>query len=339
MRKLMVNGIIKKTELKKLGEAVSKDSVFYVPVRSSDGISLVPFDTENEIDLNYSNFKKPAKRLFFPQNEMICTYNEDEMRDAPLNDEKRVLFGLRPCDVVSVNLLDKIFLDDKYTDPYYEIRRKNTVIISLGCKEPMNTCYCTSVGGSPSGNEGTDILARETDDSLLLESYSEKGEHFINTFSSFIKKPQKSDKDAVNKQSTNAEKKISKIDFSNTAEKLDKNFESPLWEEITRRCLGCGVCTFLCPTCHCFGIYDEKTGSVGSRSRVYDSCMFPFFTLEASGHNPRALIHERMRQRVMHKFLSTVKNFGDIFCVGCGRCIGCCPAGMDIRETVREVIK
>ncbi len=335
----MVNGKIKKSELKKLGEAVSKDSVFYVPVRSSKGVSLLPFDPANEIELNYSNFKRPPKNLFFPQSEMICAYKEGEMTDAPLPDEMRVVFGLRPCDVYSVSLLDKIFLDDNFTDPYYEIRRKNTVIISYACTQPLATCYCTSVGGSHSGKDGTDILARETDNYLLFESYSEKGDKFIDTFSSFFQKPQKADSDTADKRSSSTEKKIQIVDFTKTAEKLDKSFESPRWEEITRKCLGCGVCTFLCPTCHCFGIYDDGKSSRGKRSRVYDSCMFPFFILEASGHNPRALIRERMRQRVMHKFLSTVKIFGEIFCVGCGRCISQCPVSMDIRETVMEVVK
>lgn len=261
------------------------------------------------------------------------------MTDLPLSEEKAVIFGVRPCDALSLLYLDKIFIDEKFTDPYYRLRRDNSIIISLACRAPLKTCFCTSVGASPAGKEGADILAFEVKDSLIFEACSEKGQGFMESYSAIFKKPGKADIKARDEQVPAAEKRVQAIDLSGITEKLQGCFDSPPWEEISQRCLGCGVCTYSCPTCHCFGLYDEKAKLKGRRIRVQDSCMFPSFTLESSGHNPRTSNEERIRQRIMHKFRYTVENFKDIFCVGCGRCISNCPVNMDIRETLAEVIK
>ena len=122
-------------------------------------------------------------------------------------------------------------------------------------------------------------------------------------------------------------------------EKLRGMFEHPLWEDIHQRCLGCGVCTYLCPTCYCFDIQDIPSGhGQGTRIRSWDSCMFSSFTLQASGHNPRSSLKQRLRQRIMHKFNYFVENYGVLGCVGCGRCIKNCPAGIDIREIIQHIL-
>ena len=115
--------------------------------------------------------------------------------------------------------------------------------------------------------------------------------------------------------------------------KLDGIFEEEVWETITNNCLGCGACTYLCPTCHCFDITDEINGSgEGIRLRSWDSCQYSLFTKHASGHNPRVNKKQRMRQRIMHKFSYTVEKNEAIFCVGCGRCVHHCPVNLDIRD-------
>ncbi len=335
----MLQGLIKKEDLKKLIASVKKEGTFYGPIRGSEGLSLSELNPDDEVAFDYSNFKLPPKRQFFPWSEEICTYDTESMTEVPLPEEKVVIFGVRPCDAFSLLYLDKIFLDEKFIDPYYRGRRDNSIIISLACREPLKTCFCTSVGASPAGKEGADILAFEVKDSLIFEACSEKGKGFMETNSAIFKKPGEADIKARVEQVSAAEKKIQAIDLHEITEKLQGCFDSPLWEDISQRCLGCGICTYSCPTCHCFGLHDEKAGLKGRRIRVQDSCLFPSFTLEASGHNPRTSDKERMRQRIMHKFRYTVESFEDIFCVGCGRCIIKCPVNMDIRETLAEVIK
>ena len=335
----MLQGLLKKENIKKLISAVKKTGRFFGPVKGSEGMSLSELGPDDEPALDYSNLKLPPKRQLFPWSEVICTYGAENIAEAPVSGEKVVIFGVRPCDALSLTYLDKIFLDEKFIDPYYRSRKDNSVIISLACSEPLETCFCTSVGGSPAGREGADILAFVMKDSLLFEACSEKGRTFMDHHSAVFQKPGQADIKTRDEQASAAEKKVQMIGVSDITEKLKGNFDSPVWDKIAERCISCGVCAYLCPTCHCFGFYDEKAGLKGRRIRVQDSCMFSSFTIEASGHNPRTTGGERMRQRIMHKFRYTVENSGDIFCVGCGRCIGNCPVNIDIRESVAEVVK
>jgi ferredoxin len=343
----MVQGIIKKEDLKELIAAVRKDGSFYGPVMGSEGVSLSELGPDDEVALDYANFKLPAKRQFFPWSEVIYTYEGEDIADGSPPEEAsegiRVIFGVRPCDAHSLLCLDKVFLDGEFSDPYYRRRREHSLIISLACSDPLDTCFCTSVGGSPTGKEGADVLVFDVGDVLLFETVTPKGEAFMKAYSDLFEEPGAEETMARDAQALSAEKKVPAADVSGITERLQGNFDSPIWDEIAQRCLGCGICTYLCPTCHCFGLYDEahseEAGLRGRRIRVQNACMFPSFTLEASGHNPRSSYGERMRQRIMHKFRYTVENFGDIFCVGCGRCISDCPVNIDLRETIAEVLK
>lgn len=334
----MAAQVVRKNDLKKFIKAVKKKSTFVGPVSREGDVTLAVAGPDDELVLSYSNFKLPPKNLLFPKNELICTYDDEGMVEALPSAGETVIFGIRPCDALSLLYLDKVFLDEEFVDPYYQERRRSAVVVALACTEPLETCYCTSVGGSPVGKEGIDILAFDLQDALLFEDYSQKGQAFMKTYADYLQKPRKADLTSRNKISSEAPKKITPIDVSGLTDKLGKHFESSLWEETAQPCLGCGVCTFTCPTCHCFGLHDEQYGRRGIRMRVHDSCMFPSYSLEASGQNPRSANWERMRHRIMHKFHSTVRNFGDIFCVGCGRCILNCPVNLDIRETVAEVM-
>ena len=330
---------IKKEDLNKLIASVGKDGRFYGPLRGGDGVSLSPLGPDDQVALDYFNFTLPPKHLLLPRSEVICTYQGGEMTEAPVVDEKAVIFGVRPCDALSFHRLEKVFLDEKFADPYFRRRRDNSIVISLACSDPLETCFCTSVGGSPAGGEGADILAFDVGDRLLFEAVTARGEDFMKAQADIFEEPNDQDLKAREAQASGAEKKVSAVDVSGVTEKLQAQFDSPIWDTIAETCLGCGVCTYACPTCHCFGLYDEKADVKGGRIRVQDSCMFPSFTLEASGHNPRTSNGQRMRQRIMHKFRYTVENFGDIFCVGCGRCILHCPVNVDVRETIAEVNK
>ena len=126
------------------------------------------------------------------------------------------------------------------------------------------------------------------------------------------------------------------MDTKDIVEKLDKIFENELWKNISLKCLGCGICTFQCPTCHCFDIQDETTITNGARVRVWDTCMNPEYTLHASGHNPRPARMNRTRNRVYHKFNYYPKNYNVIACVGCGRCISDCPVNIDIIDVIDQ---
>jgi len=115
------------------------------------------------------------------------------------------------------------------------------------------------------------------------------------------------------------------------------DWNHPIWIDLAQKCLGCGVCAFLCPTCHCFDIQDCMKGTQGSRFRCWDTCQFEKFTLMGAGHNPRPSKKERTRQRVFHKFKYSVERYRILGCVGCGRCIAACPVNIDVRQVIKEL--
>ena len=333
----MKRGKIDKADLRKLLKAVSETTRCVGPVADRVGVKLEELTGDSTLEFAFDNFRLSPKLWFFPRSEVIASGEGAVLTAVPLAGPPTVLFGLRPCDAASLELLDKIFLDEAYLDPYYKNRRENTTIISLACNEPDPACFCTSVGGGPGATAGADVIAVDLGGEFLFEALTDKGDAFLNQHEKLLAAPAADDDAAKAKVIAAAEAKLKPIKTDGLSDKLGELFDAPIWEAIGERCVGCGTCTYLCPTCHCFGIYDEKAGGNVQRIRMQDACMFPQFTVEASGHNPRATQGARARQRVMHKFSYTVDNVGETFCVGCGRCVSHCPVNIDIREILEEV--
>jgi len=282
----------------------------------------------------------PPKSVLFPQTETLYEYEAGGTElIMPEEPEEKVLLGVRPCDARALTIVDKLFSWD-IDDPYYVNKRENTTIIGLACQEPGINCFCTSLGGGPASTEGIDLLLTDLGEGYLLQPLTEKGEKLCQDAGELLVEAAGEDRQAAESlHQEAAEKIVRKIEVDTIPQKLEELWESPLWKNISDACLGCGACTFLCPTCHCFDIQDEMEGFEGRRCRVWDSCMFEEYTLHTSGHNPRPTRRERTRNRVNHKYSYFVKNFGTIACVGCGRCIDNCPVNIDILDILSQVVK
>lgn len=292
-----------------------------------------------EAKLDFYNTKEPAKKLFFAQCETLFSFSKDGKVEAPkLKQEKqRIIFGLRPCDAKSLAILDRVFGDDDYNDPYYLEKRNNTIIFTLGCTDPQNSCFCTSLGFGPGSKDGSDVFVCDLGDSYLFEGVTEKGKQLIEKIPGVTNADEK-DIAKAREAAKKTEGKINReVEMEGFAERLAELFDNSIWDEIHQKCIACGACTYICPTCHCFDILDQDTENGGERIRIWDSCMYPQFTLEASGHNPRATSKGRMRQRIMHKFSYFMDNHKMFACVGCGRCVRACPAGMNILKAIEKI--
>ena len=335
----MQQAALDKKNLEKFVGAMLKRGKVRGPVSDAGTGSVVLGDLSkaSELVLDYANFKLPPKREFFPQCENIATFDAGGLRQAVQSGENAIVFGIRPCDARSFLCLDKVFDDAHYTDPYYRNRRDHALVIALACEKPGYACFCSSVGGGPAAAAGADILACILADSLVFEALSEKGQSFLEENKALLRNPTPGELQKRKQQEEHSRTAPTRIRIDSVPREIGKNFDSPLWDTMAETCLGCGVCTFLCPTCHCFDLFDERQEKGGRKLRVHDACMFASFTREASGHNPRGKRGDRLRQRVMHKFSYAPEKFGDIFCVGCGRCIMHCPSNIDIRETVSRV--
>lgn len=269
---------------------------------------------------------EPIKKFFLSPSEWLFKEKYEEGRnlleDMPLPKNKRIIIGARHCEARALDLLDKVF-DSEYKDSSYVNDRRRTIIIGMSCLRPDKYCFCTSMGGSPAGTSGMDAVIFGVEGGFAVEMLTDKGRDIFTPIGKELNasmvKAWESDKEKIKNL---LEKKIK------APESLDSVFESDYWGKVSFACVGCGICTFLCPSCHCFDLVAEER----KRLRCYDGCAFGDFTLEASGVNPRPTKKERYRQRVFHKFDYFKKNFGENLCVGCGRCIRHCPVKMDIAE-------
>ncbi|MCD4818752.1 MAG: 4Fe-4S dicluster domain-containing protein [Candidatus Cloacimonetes bacterium] len=336
---------IKKTELSGLINYLSEKYQVFAPVKDGKKTSFQKIKSADEIIDSIPNTNLSPKSIFFPQAEVLFKYDENGIK-VPKKDEKPfAVWGMRNCDAKSVLMLNKVFgnahqiPDNKmYNDPYWKQKYDSSLIFGLACNAPLSTCFCNWFDGGPFDEKGSDVFVIETDDHFIMNGISEKGKKFLKEY----KKDDKSDidKEKIESLKQKAESYLSeKVDISNIYDKLNKIWDEPIWEEISSKCINCGACTFVCSTCHCFDVSDEGKSGKGQRIRLWDSCMFPIFTNEASGHNPRGVSVQRVKQRVMHKYNYFMDNYNEHLCTGCGRCVLVCPVNLDIREILKKIIK
>ncbi len=303
------------------------------PVRNEERVEFAQVTSAQPVELDYVQTSRPAKSVVFPRYEQMLRFQiagKDVQADevAPQS-PPTVLFGLHPCDAASFATLQAIFTWDS-PDAYFEPKLAQTTVIGLSCTHGDGYCFCTSVGGGPGATRGSDLLLTPLDvERFLAEILTDKGQTVVALAPHLFAPANGAVKD-------NALAKVTpRFRADDLAQGLPALFpKNDVWVEQSLRCLGCGACAFVCPTCSCFDIQDERQRYSGVRLRCWDSCGFGLFTLHASGHNPRAKQSERWRQRVMHKFSYQPERLRVLGCVGCGRCSRSCPADMNLAEHV-----
>jgi sulfhydrogenase subunit beta (sulfur reductase) len=279
------------------------------------------------------------KEFLFPRTEALYRYtfkgSTVTIEDPAGPERPQVLFGVRSCDAAGLARLDEIFLSGR-KDPLYAARREATTVVAAGCAAADPECFCTAVGGSPVGTEGADLqLLPLADGSWLLTALTDKGEALVGEAAASWGQSGKKEhgRSAELEQSVSEQIARNPIQHEWSA-LLEAGFESPAWDRLAEHCLGCSICAYVCPSCSCFDMNHDANAWCGEQCRSWDACTFGLFTLHASGHNPRETRGERYRQRVLHKFSFTGEGEDHFRCVGCGRCVALCPAGLDIGEIV-----
>ncbi|MDW7649955.1 MAG: 4Fe-4S dicluster domain-containing protein [Bacillota bacterium] len=332
---------ISKAKLSEFWQALSAEAKLYVPAKTDGVLNFAPWQDGLDVDLTTLNVFIPPKKFFYPQTETILKYEFGE--DLLLEDyackagENTIIFGVRPCDVSSFAMMDKVYLGDP-VDEAYRRRREMTTVVALGCGEPDETCFCQSFDIEPGKAPGADVLAVDTGEELVLTAQSQKGEDLLAPLNGLLEEANSGDENKIKDAQEHAkEGYVTSANIQGIMEKLDGMFEDAYWDRLYKRCIACGTCTFVCPTCHCFDVQEYAAGSSGERIRCWDACMFSDFTLMGHGHNPRPSQKERVRQRFMHKLNYFPHQHGDYACVGCGRCVRKCPVNLDILEVINAV--
>jgi len=332
---------ISKKDIGKLLSQWNQEFAVFVPSKEGDATKMARWDGEDTSFLDwYRNTVIPPKASFLPSLEEMFRFQKDKgsyQLELPVSDgQKQLIFAIRPCDANAVAILDMTFKDG-YEDPYYLSRRKNTLLVGLGCTNPGESCFCTSLGSDPFDSTNVDIMLSDIGDEFLIEGVTKAGKELIARTGGLEEATEADDAKAKEVKEASYRKVTRKIDTKDIGEKLSACFENEdYWEKVAAKCISCGICTLLCPTCYCFDINDELVKQEGTRIRSWDSCAFPIYT-KMPMENPREKKWHRVRQKVCHKYEFYPMNFDVIACTGCGRCIRLCPVNWDIAQTIDSV--
>ncbi len=259
----------------------------------------------------------------------------------PLEAAPRYAFvGVRSCDLAAIGVQDRVFIGDTYTDPDYKARREGAFIVAVNCGEAGNTCFCVSMETGPKATSGFDLALTELLDGehrFLVEVGSERGGELLAEVGG--RAAEEADESAAAEVSESCAGQMGReLDTDGIKELLYRNMEHPRWAKVADRCLTCGNCTLVCPTCFCATVEDtsDLAGEEAKRVRAWDSC----FTLDHSyihGGSVRNSPSSRYRQWMTHKLATWIDQFGQSGCVGCGRCITWCPVAIDITEEAAAI--
>ena len=328
-------------KIDQLFSLLAEKNTLYIPQDTEAGAKFEKWEEGKKLS-NALNTVRSAKDFFFPQTENLMDFKVEgktiEVIDTRSESEDFVIFGVRACDVKSFEVLDRVFLSEP-VDSYYKNRREHGIIMSLACTKPQETCFCKTFDIDAASPEG-DVVCYKTDDVLYMNAQSEKGEALMAALSGIT---EDADESAVSEQQKLIHERIEKLPLASLSkdafgkDKTEKFFNAPEWKELSDTCLGCGTCTFVCPTCQCYDIKDFNTGHGIKRFRCWDSCMYSDFTKMSAGQ-PRLTQLERFRQRFMHKLVYYPTNNDGLFsCVGCGRCMAKCPIQMNIVKVMKKL--
>ncbi len=329
---------ISKKEVASLLQKWSQQFTVLAPSKASGVAAMAEWDGKDASFLDwYRNTVVPPKASFLPPMEEMFRFGKGEegyQIDPPSkNGHKQLLFGVRPCDARAMAILDLTF-EDAYKDPYYLEKRKNTVLVGLGCTNPCESCFCTSMGATPTDSTNVDLMLIDIGDAFLIEEVTDKGKELTKG----LKEATKADETEAEKSKKAAYDKVTrKLDTEGIKDKLLGSFDDEeFWENVAAKCISCGICTLLCPTCFCFDINDEMVKGEGTRFRSWDSCGFSLYT-KMPMENLRSEKWRRVRQKVCHKYEFYPMAFDVIACTGCGRCIRLCPVNWDITQVIESV--
>ncbi|MFA6000535.1 MAG: 4Fe-4S dicluster domain-containing protein [Thermoleophilia bacterium] len=327
-------------KLEALLHLLAKSSSLWTPTAIEDAAGTVTFEpwkpgTAPVLD-RFTTLS--AKELLLPATEKLFSFTyslsegEESVEIEPEGQTgETILFGARACDAKAIKVLDALFMQpagEAYGDDQYRRRRLDLTVITIACTTCDAACFCSSFENGPAEKSGSDVFLYPVEGGWIAEGITDRGGDLIGGDSftdSGIDPPE-----LVVTRS---------VDIAGLQEKLPEIFANiDFWQEATAKCLSCGYCTYTCPTCYCFNIFDEmRSDREGERLRGWDACIFNLYTRETSGHNPRPTIAKRYRNRIGHKFSYYPANQGETLCTGCGRCIRGCPAGLDIRDVLTGV--
>ena len=334
----MKNRILQKEKVQGYLKSLMSEYKVVAPMeRKNSPAEFKELKAGDEPILDGSKMMMTAKDYILPRYEALLRVNAkkgSEKIEALLPKAiPTVMLGVWLPDAQGLQVLDKVFLDDKFPDPYYKTRRENTIIVATVPNENRWSWFCTSIDDVDTWKEKTDAVMYDIGDSYYFEVFSEKGAKITDNP---LFADASSEDSAKQMEIWQNFKNMPSQSFCENKKYENLEWDNPIWADIAQRCISCGMCSYMCPTCSCFDVQDEVCGDCVERYRCRDTCQFEDFTLMGAGHNPRSQQLPRSRQRLLHKFKYQGEQLGITGCTGCGRCIELCPVNIDIREALNQ---
>lgn len=336
---------IAKDKIDSLFELIGSKQPLYLPVDNNSGkADFAKWQKGTKLSEKLKTTRS-AKDFFFPKTEHLVSYEmsgkEVKVVDPRKNVEDFVIFGVRACDARGFTAIDNVYLNMNPVDSYYKNRREHGTVIVLACNEPAKTCFCSTFGIDASlAKPAGDVSCWLADGKYYFEANTDKGKAFVENAKSAL---EDADTSAVEACRKDIAEKVEKLPFAHLdlskfqGKDMLKIFNSKIWDKVSEPCVGCGTCTYVCPTCMCFDVRDFATSNGVRQVRCWDSCMYNDFT-QMAAENPRHTQKERSRQRFMHKLMYyPMAHDGMFSCVGCGRCVENCPVNMNIVKVIKAV--
>jgi ferredoxin len=326
-------------KLKPFLDAVAGEMELYIPEKSGEHYIYKKYDSSKEVKSNNIRACTPVKEFLFPLHEVAATFPKS---GEPKKITPFAVFGLKDCDIKSIKILDKIFAEDEFQDTLYMSRREKMFIISTDCIDPGQSCFCNLFDGKGFSHDGFDLNVAKIKDGFIIEAGSKKGNDFIKKRSDLLADVPTA---LLAERDKNRAQTQKQLEQNNTALQFDAKIReivensnsSDVFDAEAKNCIECQACTRVCPTCHCFYLYDTRQKDYFAKMKMWDSCMRTAYAAVAGGANPRKVLGDRIKHRLMHKFVHFLDRYGISMCVGCGRCVDADAGGMDLREILKKL--
>jgi len=330
---------IAKENLKKWLIDLKTQAEVLTPAKANALWTYRNFDAQ-DIPRDFQNSRLPPKGLFLESLRALFEWKSPggslQVHPLPALDGPRVIFGLRPCDARALKILESVFARD-YPDVFYLRNLSRTLILGQACRVQCEGSFCGEMGIDSQDSTDFDVFFREVPQGYIARAITARGTALLERRD--LSEESSAEEWNLARSEPRGSRERPLFDLERVKAAVAESFpDENFWKRVSAKCINCGVCTYLCPTCHCFDLCDLQMPGQGIRFRCWDSCAFADFTKMAV-HNPREEKWRRYRQRVSHKFNFFYQNFQAIACVGCGRCVAHCPVNLDLRQVLLETAR
>ncbi len=341
----MIYKVIAKDEFRKLVDGLCRENLTFGPRKVEEdrhGKPIYRFETcasFADMDLDYTKAQQSLKHFFLPNRETLSRFTfkgDDWEQEVEYRVFPKVLVGVRACDISALCILDQIFIHGSFPSAYYQARRQNTFVIGMD-HEPLDDCFCESLGHHVVSH-GFNLFCTDLGDSYYLAVNSSKAFRMLKNVKTAD--PTKADDSRYIERRKSLERNFkTRVELSDLSSLMDIEFQSPIWDRWSAKCLSCGSCAMVCPTCYCYGIEENIDINLksASKERLQYSCNLVDFAEVAGGHNFRPGCADRLKYRYYHHYRGFAENDSEKICVGCNRCGATCLAGINPAEVIKDL--